>query len=425
VRNIDGKIWSQKCFFKLSQEEKLLYLYFITSDHTDDLGIYQVSQEYIPLETQIENYKDLLRGNLSSKIFYSEELDLIFIRDINQYSFGKSKDYRKSIYNKLLSLEENIRNILLKESKYLLDIYKEFSQEGEIEGVKDKEETVVGGCNEGVVEGEETVGGGCRDGVERVPEKEKEKEIPLSKEKEKERSPLILSPKEKEKEITLPLEREKERGEISCNADALPSLGETVANATEENPVKPENNLAKKKNSKKKYSKEALELVKEFKTFREDFLKIPITQKDWHLRALAVSEKLLKKYPLEELKEALKDLRGEYWEDKAGKIIEMWHFEDWLPKWRVWKKPIQRKEEIYKGINITEWKKWLKETYNKEAGGDIRRWIDWFEEGFKTLPDKKQLYWREEYKRVNGVYPEEDEENNTKTEEKEGTVNVG
>ncbi|HPU44542.1 MAG TPA: hypothetical protein PLS98_10040, partial [Dictyoglomaceae bacterium] len=315
MRNIDGKIWSQKCFFKLSQEEKLLYLYFITSDHTDDLGIYQVSQEYIPLETQIENYKDLLRGNLSSKIFYSEELDLIFIRDINQYSFGKSKDYRKSIYNKLLSLEENIRNILLKESKYLLDIYKEFSQEGEIEGVKDKEETVVGGCNEGVVEGEETVGGGCRDGVERVPEKEKEKEIPLSKEKEKERSPLILSPKEKEKEITLPLEREKERGEISCNADALPSLGETVANATEENPVKPENNLAKKKNSKKKYSKEALELVKEFKTFREDFLKIPITQKDWHLRALAVSEKLLKKYPLEELKEALKDLRGEYWED--------------------------------------------------------------------------------------------------------------
>jgi len=134
---------------------------------------------------------------------------------------------------------------------------------------------------------------------------------------------------------------------------------------------------------------------------------------------------LLKKYTLAELEQALEDLQTPVWEDKATKILELWHFEDWLPKWRVWKKPIQRKEEIYKGINITEWKKWLKETYNKEAGGDIRRWIDWFEEGFKTLPDKKQLYWREEYKRVNGVYPEEDEENNTKTEEKEGTVNVG
>ena len=414
MRNIDGKIWSQKWFFKLSQEEKLLYLYFITSEHTDDLGIYQASHEYIQLETQIENYKDLLKGNLSSRIIYIEELDLIIVKDIQQYSFGKSKDYRKSLFNKLMNLEENIRDILLKESKYIQEIYKEFSDEGVRDGVI-----------EGVGDGGNSVDRGWGDGGGTVLEKEKEKENPLSKEKEKEISPLILSPKEKEKEITLPLEREKERGEISCNADALPSLGETVALATEENPVKPENNLAKKKNSKKKYSKEALELVKEFKTFREDFLKIPITQKDWHLRALAVSEKLLKKYPLEELKEALKDLRGEYWEDKAGKIIEMWHFEDWLPKWRVWKKPIQRKEEIYKGINITEWKKWLKETYNKEAGGDIRRWIDWFEEGFKTLPDKKQLYWREEYKRVNGVYPEEDEENNTKTEEKEGTVNVG
>ncbi|MGB4644534.1 MAG: hypothetical protein WBH76_01385, partial [Dictyoglomaceae bacterium] len=177
--------------------------------------------------------------------------------------------------------------------------------------------------------------------------------------------------------------------------------------------------------TKKKYPPEVKIFYEKFKAFREDYLRVPITHKDWHIRAYSVINKLLKKYSLAELEQALEDLQTPAWGDKATKILELWHFEDWLPKWRVWKKPIQRKEEIYKGINITEWKKWLKETYNKEAGGDIRRWIDWFEEGFKTFPDKKQLYWREEYKRVNGVYPEEDEENNTKTEEKEGTVNVG
>jgi len=31
-------------------------------------------------------------------------------------------------------------------------------------------------------------------------------------------------------------------------------------------------------------------------------------------------------------------LKSEYWEDKAGKILEIWHFEDWLPRWKAWKR---------------------------------------------------------------------------------------
>ena len=66
-----------------------------------------------------------------------------------------------------------------------------------------------------------------------------------------------------------------------------------------------------RKEKPKKFSEEARIFFELFKDYRENILKIPVTHRDWHLKVLAIAEKLLKKYSLEELKEALRELMEE------------------------------------------------------------------------------------------------------------------
>jgi len=87
----------------------------------------------------------------------------------------------------------------------------------------------------------------------------------------------------------------------------------------------------RKKSSKKSYSENANKFYELFRDYRENILKIPITKRDWHLKTLSIGEKLLKKYSLDELGEAIRDL-GEI---KDYKIFEPWHFEDFLAKWKA------------------------------------------------------------------------------------------
>ena len=87
----------------------------------------------------------------------------------------------------------------------------------------------------------------------------------------------------------------------------------------------------RKKSSKKSYSENANKFYELFRDYRENILKIPITKRDWHLKTLSIGEKLLKKYSLDELGEAIRDL-GEI---KDYKIFEPWHFEDFLVKWKA------------------------------------------------------------------------------------------
>ena len=106
--------------------------------------------------------------------------------------------------------------------------------------------------------------------------------------------------------------------EVSAKSEKFPSNGQ-------------------KKQKPKKFPEEVVNFVNKFKEFRENYLGVPITHRNWHLKAYAVTAKLLKKYSLAELEQALQDLQTPEWEDSATKVLEMWHFEDWLPKWKIWK----------------------------------------------------------------------------------------
>lgn len=135
--------------------------------------------------------------------------------------------------------------------------------------------------------------------------------------------------------------------------------------------------------SKNKYSDDAKSFLKMFKDYRENILKIPITKRNWHLKVLSVSEKLLKKYSLEELGEALRDLG----EKKDYKVIEIYHFEDFLPKWKAEK--LKEEKDGERGEHIEE---------NSEYDR-VKKYLPWLE-GTEDIPHAVIPQFLEKYRKV-------------------------
>ena len=139
----------------------------------------------------------------------------------------------------------------------------------------------------------------------------------------------------------------------------------------------------RKKSTKRSYSEKANKFYELFRDYRENILKIPITKKDWHLKTLSIGEKLLKKYSLDELSSAIRDL-GEI---KDYKVIEPWHFEDFLTKWKVEKLSQEEKDGKYRrDIEDDEFRK-------------VSKWLEWLE-GTENLPNVVLPPFLEKYRKV-------------------------
>jgi len=139
----------------------------------------------------------------------------------------------------------------------------------------------------------------------------------------------------------------------------------------------------RKKSTKRSYSENANKFYELFRDYRENILKIPITKRDWHLKTLSVGEKLLKKYSLDELSSAIRDL-GEI---KDYKVIEPWHFEDFLTKWKAEKLSQEEKDGKYRrDIEDDEFRK-------------VSKWLEWLE-GTEDLYNVVLPPFLEKYRKV-------------------------
>jgi len=139
----------------------------------------------------------------------------------------------------------------------------------------------------------------------------------------------------------------------------------------------------RKKSTKRSYSENANKFYELFRDYRENILKIPITKKDWHLKTLSIGEKLLKKYSLDELSSAIRDL-GEI---KDYKVIEPWHFEDFLTKWKAEKLSQEEKDGKYRrDIEDDEFRK-------------ADKWLEWLE-GTEDLYNVVLPPFLEKYRKV-------------------------
>jgi len=116
LRSINTVIWSDTWFETLAVGQKLLFIYLITNEKTNMLGVYEVSTRKISFETglkEIEIEKYLLDFEKSNKIKYKEHrvIMLNFLKHQN-YNFNMMKS-AIDIYNDLpSSLKiENINKI--------------------------------------------------------------------------------------------------------------------------------------------------------------------------------------------------------------------------------------------------------------------------------------------------------------------------
>ncbi|MDW7998452.1 MAG: hypothetical protein RMI30_03245 [Thermodesulfovibrio sp.] len=413
-RMIKAQIWTSPWFFELSQEQKLLYIYLSTSVHTNQLGVYKATIRHIELETGLSNVESLL-ASLYPHIIYVPAIKLIVVKDFIKSQYNLNIKIEKSIYNKFIEEPEEVQTVLLENIDFLRNIIEKFEEREEEISFTSQDSLPRGYLsntspislsdalsipylyimdnlslplkypNDMVPMGHPPAKKALSEGERETKIDASEPVFPLQTSNSSSSIIDAYIPKEdteniKNKNINTGLFLESYR-------EIVNSLGEYASTNVDEQNALTEKKTKRKKKPKTqkqtKYPETVKNLAEEFRKYREEFLGVPITHRNWHLKAYAVINKLLKKYSPAELHEALQDLQTEYWEDKARKIWEVWHFEDWLPRWKLWKKtklntkPAKKKDE--------------NKRREKERG----------------LEEEDE--WREEFKRVYGIYPEEEE----------------
>lgn len=296
-RLINTKVWEDDWFFDLSLEEKAVFIYLITSNHTNQLGVYEANIKFIEIETKVSNAVEIIK-KLYPKVIYIPEKKLLFVKNFVKYQ-NVAGSFEKNIYKKFIQLPLDIQQILFSYSEALREILVKVDPQLE----KKFEDIPIE--DPGMTPGRPGVYRGCS--TDTVSDTETDTGY------------ISVTDTESEKLI---------ENNSSTNVDEQALREEKTTSTKKQKTSKPP-----------KYPQEVVNFVKKFKEYRENYLKVPITHKDWHLKSCAVVYKLLKKYSLEELQEALADLQTEYWEDKVQRILELWHFEDWLPRWKIWKYP--------------------------------------------------------------------------------------
>jgi len=311
-RVIDTQIWEDAWFFELKREQKLLFIYLITSAHTNQLGVFRANIKYIEMETGIENVAEVLKG-LYPKVLYYPHLNLIIIKNFIRYQNLGGENFEKGVANKFAEQNKEVQAILFRECEEIRRIVQKFNPAlaEELENIKQDTLSIPYPYPINTLS---------------IPHPYPINTLSIPHHTDTDTETDTVSESET---VTVTEKIETNIGNnTSTNVDELKAQTEKKQNPPKrQKSVKP-----------KKYSPEVVNFVNEFKAYRENFLKIPITQRDWHLRAYAVVNKLLQKYSQTELHEALVDLQTEYWNDKASKVIEIWHFEDWLPRWKAWKR---------------------------------------------------------------------------------------
>lgn len=108
LRSIDTKIWSDTWFEELCAEEKLLFIYLITNEKTNMLGVYEMSKKKISFETSISISnveKHLKRFENDAKIIYKKN-------NVILSNFLKHQKYNKNMMVSAVRTYNNLPNEL-------------------------------------------------------------------------------------------------------------------------------------------------------------------------------------------------------------------------------------------------------------------------------------------------------------------------
>jgi len=141
LRSVSTAFWSDPFIEELTPSEKLLYLYFITNEKTNMLGIYELSIKKISFETGL-NKETVLKALESferiNKIKYKENYLILL-------NFLKNQHFNTNMIKSAIDCYENLPNFL-KDSTVKLDknnAYESFETLSNLYGMVPKVEVEV------------------------------------------------------------------------------------------------------------------------------------------------------------------------------------------------------------------------------------------------------------------------------------------
>jgi len=147
-RKLHTTFWTDPFVEKLTQEQKLFYVYLITNTKTKQSGIYEISKSYMRYETgfSLEQITELITHFIKlDKIVYSESTDEIGIKNFLKHNFS----YSHSVLQCILTDLSEVKNKTLISELYTKDYVVELNKAPDI---KKKDGTIISGIYTPLVE---------------------------------------------------------------------------------------------------------------------------------------------------------------------------------------------------------------------------------------------------------------------------------
>jgi hypothetical protein len=98
-QNIHSQIWTDEKFIELSSDAKMLFIYVMTSPHSNSIGIYVLPKPYIScdlawdIKRLLKPFEELLNNGL---IFYDERVKLICVKNHLKYNPIENENQSKA-----------------------------------------------------------------------------------------------------------------------------------------------------------------------------------------------------------------------------------------------------------------------------------------------------------------------------------------
>jgi len=96
IRYINSKIWQKNWFLEIDSYEKLVYIFLLSNQYSNIIGVYQVSIKLIEVFTKINNVEPIFKKlkNINKIDFYE---NWIFIKDFSDYQPFKGNKMKQTI----------------------------------------------------------------------------------------------------------------------------------------------------------------------------------------------------------------------------------------------------------------------------------------------------------------------------------------
>jgi len=126
LRSVNTQFWSDPWVEELSADEKLIYLYFITNEKTNMLGVYELSIRKISFETGIkkETIVKALKGfETINKVKYTKNFIVLL-------NFAKHQNYNPNMKKSAIDVYNKLPNELKDSNEHIdkLDYVKGFER---------------------------------------------------------------------------------------------------------------------------------------------------------------------------------------------------------------------------------------------------------------------------------------------------------